>query len=37
MGSLDYFEDHPVFTHADFLAAHTAKGRSISEVMGHHS
>lgn len=28
MRSLDYFEVNPVFTHAMFLAAHTAKGRS---------
>ena len=28
MHSLDYFETHPVFTHAEFLAAHTANGRS---------
>ncbi len=30
MRSLEYFETHPVFTHAEFLAAHTAKGRSPS-------
>ncbi|MBN2437727.1 MAG: transcriptional regulator [Deltaproteobacteria bacterium] len=28
MRSADYFEAHPVFRHADFLAAHTAGGRS---------
>lgn len=28
MRALDYFETHPVFTHSEFLAAHTAKGRS---------
>jgi len=28
MRSNDYFEANPVFTHAEFLAAHTAKGRS---------
>lgn len=28
MRSLDYFETHPVFTQAEFLAAHTAEGRS---------
>ncbi len=28
MRSIDYFETHPVFSHAEFLAAHTAKGRS---------
>lgn len=30
MRSLEYFEAHPVFTHAEFLAAHTAGGRSPS-------
>jgi hypothetical protein len=30
MRSLEYFEAHPGFTHAEFLAAHTAKGRSPS-------
>lgn len=30
MRSLEYFEAHPVFTHAEFLAAHTARGRSPS-------
>ncbi len=30
MRSLDYFAVHPVFTHAEFLAAHTARGRSPS-------
>lgn len=30
MHSLDYFAAHPVFTHAEFVAAHTAKGRSPS-------
>ncbi len=28
MRSLDFFETHPVFTHGEFVAAHTAKGRS---------
>lgn len=28
MRSADYFEAHPVFCHADFVAAHTAAGRS---------
>ena len=28
MRSADYFEAHPVFCHADFVAAHTAGGRS---------
>jgi predicted transcriptional regulator of viral defense system len=30
MRSLDYFEAHPVFSHAEFLAVRTAKGRSPS-------
>jgi predicted transcriptional regulator of viral defense system len=30
MRSLEYFEAHPVFTHAEFMAARTAKGRSPS-------
>jgi predicted transcriptional regulator of viral defense system len=28
MRSLDFFATHPVFTHAEFVAAHTADGRS---------
>lgn len=28
MKSLDFFDDHPVFRHAEYLAAHTGSGRS---------
>lgn len=30
MRSVDFFETHPVFRHGEFLAAHTARGRSAS-------